>query len=245
MMTQDLTQDPTAPDLSGMERELQVALQSNAVQVQLRAHQEHLDITLTRPQGTKVSYPDLVRQIQTLLRSRPQAQFHTLTISGQVKGLSDLEWSMTSRIDEDELINQVLKHDLALLQVKTLVRRKHDHLHILLTRSQEISVNYAAVMRLIRDDLRRLKPSGISGITVYGRKQDHTGYEWQVTSRLEEDGDRDRDGTTIHMPIRKVSQPPTPITVARRDKLNRRWISSVVGLFVFLLMGILCLILVA
>ncbi len=239
-----LTQEPTMPDLSGMERALQIALQSTEVQVQVRSHDTHLDITLIRSRGAKVSYPDRVRQIQTTLRSVPQLQFNTLTIYGQVQGDSELEWTMTSRIDEDELISQVLKYDLALLQIKTLVRRKQDHLHILLTRPQEISVNYTAVMRLIRDDLRRLHPSGITGITVYGRKPDQSGFEWQVTSRLQDDSERDRDGTTLHMPSRPSSQPPTPIQASPRlSRFPRRWIGPWLGLITFLLVGMLCVLL--
>ena len=239
-----LTQDPTMPDLSEMERELQTALQSTQVQVQVQSHDDHLDITLIRSREAKVSYPDLVRQIQTTLRSLPQLRFNTLTIYGQVQGHSDLEWTMTSRIDEDELISQVLKHDLALLQIKTLVRRKQDHLHILLTRPEEISINYTAVMRLIRDDLRRLHPSGITGITVYGRKPDQNGFEWQVTSRFQDDSERDRDGTTLHMPSRRPSQPPTPFQPSPPlSRFPRRWIGPWVGLSTCLLVGILCVIL--
>lgn len=236
-----MTQDPIKTDLSNLERDLQAALESTGIQVNLRSHGDHLDLTLTRSPQTKISYPDWVRQILTTLRTAPHLQFNTLTIYGQVQGCSDLEWTLTSRIDEDELIDQVLKQDLALLHIKTLVRRKHDHLHILLTRPEEIEINYAAVMRLIREDLRQLRPSHISGITVYGRKPDHTDYEWQVTTRLQEDSQQDRDGTTIHMPPRRLSQPPIPSPIPQRQtKIPRRWIGPLIGLLAFLGVGILC-----
>lgn len=241
-----LTQDAKLASLEGLEQRLQAALQSFDIQVQIRSlPHDHLDVGLIRSQQTKVNYPNLARQVQTTLRTLIHQQITTITLYGQVEGQPEPEWTMTSRLDEDDLINQVLKHDLALLQIKTLVRRKQDHLHILLTRPAETSVNYPAVMRLIRDDLRMLRPSEVTGITVYGREQDQRDYEWQVTSRLQEDSEGDRDGTTLHMPIRKPSQPPTPITVLSRSRISTsRWIGPLIGLAVFLLVGLVSLVLI-
>lgn len=237
-----LTQEPTPPDISTLERELQTTLNPIGIQVQIHSQPDHLDIQLIRSHGTKISYSQWVRQIQTALRASPHIHVNTLTIYGQVQGQRQPEWTLTARVDEDDLINQVLKQDLALLQVKTLVRRKQDHLHILLTRPEDLTVNYSAVMRLIREDLRMLRPSGISGITVYGRIQEQSGFEWQVTSRLEEEDERDREGTTLHLPTRCPSQPPIPIqTCTRSPQIRSRWLAAGVGLCVFLLVGLLAL----
>ncbi len=76
-----MTQDPTTPDLSNLERDLQLVLPSTQVKAHLRSHDgDHLDLNLIRSPEVKISYPELVRQIHTTLRTAPHLRFNTLTI---------------------------------------------------------------------------------------------------------------------------------------------------------------------
>ncbi|NJK59889.1 MAG: hypothetical protein HC918_06030 [Oscillatoriales cyanobacterium SM2_1_8] len=62
-------------------------------------------------------------------------------------------------MDEVE-IAKALQQDLDFHKVKTQVRRRNNQLHILLTRAESSSVNYASLFKIVQECLQHLKGAG-------------------------------------------------------------------------------------
>ncbi len=90
-------------------------------------------------------------------------------------------------MDEAE-IAKALQRDLDFHRVKTQVRRRQNQLHILLTRSESSSVNYASLFKIVQECLQHLKIPATDSFVLYGRVSGVKQPEWQRTGKLESDG---------------------------------------------------------
>jgi hypothetical protein len=90
-------------------------------------------------------------------------------------------------MDEAE-IAKALQRDLDFHRVKTQVRRRQNQLHILLTRSEASSVNYASLFKIVQECLQHLKVPATDSFVLYGRISGVKQPEWQRTGKLESDG---------------------------------------------------------
>ncbi len=90
-------------------------------------------------------------------------------------------------MDEAE-IAKALQRDLDFHRVKTQVRRRQNQLHILLTRAESSSVNYASLFKIVQECLQHLKIPATDSFVLYGRVSGVKQPEWQRTGKLESDG---------------------------------------------------------
>ncbi|MFQ3679135.1 MAG: hypothetical protein SNJ60_01305 [Pseudanabaenaceae cyanobacterium] len=90
-------------------------------------------------------------------------------------------------MDEAE-IAKALQQDLDFHRVKTQVRRRNNQLHILLTRAESSSVNYASLFKIVQECLQNLKVPATDSFVLYGRISGVKQPEWQRTGKLESDG---------------------------------------------------------
>ncbi|MGQ9865078.1 MAG: hypothetical protein ACUVSQ_02145 [Pseudanabaenaceae cyanobacterium] len=90
-------------------------------------------------------------------------------------------------MDEAE-IAKALQRDLDFHRVKTQVRRRQNQLHILLTRAESSSVNYASLFKIVQECLQQLKVPATDSFVLYGRVSGVKQPEWQRTGKLESDG---------------------------------------------------------
>ncbi len=193
----------------------------------------HLHVTLLRTKETSANYPKLTYTIEKLLRRSSELQsLRGMTIYGQLMGQSDYEWTGAVQLDELEIIQHSLQKELEFFKVNVSVKLKHKHLHILLTRPHTIEPDYPTYARLIRTNLRSLQLAHIEAFNLYGRLTGATEYEWTVTSRLDGQEDRDREGTTIHVPETKrriIQQPGVAIAPKPSQSVNLWAVSGVGG----------------
>lgn len=81
-------------------------------------------------------------------------------------------------------IAQALQTDLEPYRLKAIVKQKQSHLHVLLSRSGEVPVDYGLLTKQVCTRLRTLQPQGVDLITVYGRVTGQKDYEWEDTRQL-------------------------------------------------------------
>lgn len=81
-------------------------------------------------------------------------------------------------------ITQALQTDLEPYRLKAIVKQKQSHLHVLLSRPEEVPVDYPLLTKQVCTRLRTLQPAGVSQITIYGRVSGQKEYEWEETRQL-------------------------------------------------------------
>lgn len=84
---------------------------------------------------------------------------------------------------EEEII-QALQTDLAQYRLKPVVKRKQSHLHVLLSRPEDVAVDYAFLTKQVCTRIRSLRLQEITQITIYGRVSGQKAYEWEETRQL-------------------------------------------------------------
>lgn len=209
----------------------------------VRREARHLHILLSRPERIPAYYPELVDRIQEQLQTQKLLSgIDAITYYGRVAGNTEFEWTTTSKLDSYHIIARALQRDFSRLKIRVFVKQKHRHLHVHLIRPQHISVNYPALLRLIRTSLRSLHLEEVEALNVCGRVSGETHWEWQVTSKLEAEDFRDRDGTTIHMPdaesprVIRPTSPPLPLMHQHSKRQQLVWLSVGGGLLVGLIL---------
>jgi hypothetical protein len=213
----------------------------------VRREAGHLHILLSRPERIPAHYPKLVDRIQEQLQTQKLlGGIDAITYYGRVAGKTEFEWTTTSKLDTYHIITRALQRDFSLLKIRVFVKQEHRHLQVQLIRPQHITVNYPALLRLIRTSLRSLHLEEVEALKVCGRVSGETHWEWQVTSKLEAEDVRDRDGTTIHMPdaesprVIRPTSPPLPLLPQRSQRQQLVWLSVggglLLGLILFLVL---------
>ncbi len=81
-------------------------------------------------------------------------------------------------------IAQALQTDLEPYRLKAIVKQKQSHLHVLLSRPEEVTADYPLLTKQVCTRLRALQPAGVSQITIYGRVSGQKEYEWEATRQL-------------------------------------------------------------
>lgn len=84
---------------------------------------------------------------------------------------------------EAEII-QALQLVLEPYRLKAIVKQKQSHLHVLLSRPGEVTVDYGLLTKQVCTRLRTLQLPGVNLITVYGRISGQKEYEWEETRQL-------------------------------------------------------------